>query len=201
MKKKSIQEQYCQNLFSRVRKGYVVKKETKAKMFEFVLSYLKSNDVEHLNFSLISKKTGISRTTIYSYYEHIQELLEDIIADYMIPLEKTIKKHAKNIHDVFSCYENDKKVLEFIFQNRHFFLVEEKMKHNKQMPDFVDDMTRRMTETIVNQTKKEYIEQYYFMGLTNIFTSWKNEGFNYAGLDRCAKAMTFYTYSVLKEKS
>lgn len=176
-----------------------MEKETKSRIFDFVLSYLKRHNKEQLNFSLISKETGISRTTIYSYYNHIQELFEDILDCYVKPFEEKIRIHMENIHDVFSCYESSKKILEHVYRNKSFFLVEDKIKHGISRSYFTDDMKQKMIEKSNDQTKKEYIDRYYFMGLVNIIDSWKKEDLNYDGLDGCAKSMTFYAYSLLKE--
>ncbi len=177
-----------------------MKKETKSKIFDFVLSYLKNHDVEKMNFSLISKATGISRTTIYSCYSHTQELFEDILDFYIMPFETKVKECMKSIHDVYSCYSSYKQILEYVYQNRSFFLIEGKIKLRTTNAGFTDDIKQRLMKKCNNQTKKEFIERYYFMGLADIYDSWKKADFDYNNLDGCARAMTFYAYSLLNEK-
>ena len=177
-----------------------MKKETKSKILDFVLSFLNKHDVEKMNFLLISKATGISRTTIYSCYSHTQELFEDILDFYIMPFEAKVKECMKSIHDVYSCYSSCKQILEYVYRNRSFFLVEGKIKLRTTNAGFTDDIKQRLMKKCNNRTKKEFIEQYYFMGLADIYDSWKKADFDYNNLDGCARAMTFYAYSLLNEK-
>ena len=78
-----------------------MEQKTKEKIYDFGLSYLKNNDTQHLTFSMISKNTGISRTTLYNHYGNIDDILDEIGEYYNHPLEKELLSYPKKTN---GCY-------------------------------------------------------------------------------------------------
>ena len=54
----------------------------RVRLFSFIVDYLLGNNLDSLTFSLISKETGISRTTLYSHYGNIYDILNDLSSFY-----------------------------------------------------------------------------------------------------------------------
>ena len=99
--------------------------------------------------------------------------------------------------DATFLYEGNRKALEYIYRNRSFYLMEDKISRNRNHPEFLISLKQQLTNQEDNQTKRNYIQQFYFKGLIDIFQSWKEEGFTSSKLEHYTRMMTYYSTSLL----
>ena len=140
--------------------------EKKKIIYDFVLDYLKFNCLEKLNFSIISKGTNISRTTLYSYYNGMWELVDEINLFY-------INQMAEIINDFPSTYnsESNKKntiiLLNHIFENKNYYYVASKLQKGNEVLIIKEILKDKRNE---NNKIKE-MDLYKAKFIENFFTS------------------------------
>ena len=150
------------------------------RLFSFVVDYLLGNNLDSLTFSIISKETGISRTTLYSHYGNIYDILNDLSSFYENLLLEELKTSGfEKIKDMNMLSECTSIFLKFVFQHKNYYSALDKI-------CLKSNLLERFKEGFKNQFScyltidgfhaKEYVFTYWWNGFSSVIESWvKNQ--------------------------
>lgn len=151
------------------------KDEVKSFITQSLFLLMKSCTYEKITMLMIAKRAGVSRRTVYRYFENknaiLNEYFNDLINVYKRKLEYNIKENKNVILLSF----------EFIFENSNFFKLAYKnnllLNIYSAIEDIVKEIVSYNNEDLKNWNN-EYLDFYVSFvagGSNKIFDRWLNE--------------------------
>ncbi len=169
-------------------------------IYGFILEYLKENNVDNLSFSLISKNTKISRTTLYSYYSGIWEIIEEINEYYINELGNVIK-NMEPTNSVIPSKQNTIELLKNIYKNKRYYYVADKIQIKNGYKYLKEILLEKKEEFKIKSSsdikQSNYIQEYFGLHVQFMIYKWIKEDFKMSINDQ-ADLIDEYCRLVLK---
>lgn len=166
----------------------------------FILDFLKENNVDDLSFSLISKKTKISRTTLYSHYAGIWEIIDEINEFYINQIVDIINDIKLNI-SVFPTKKNLTTLLSNIYKNKKYYCVANKIQeknHYKYIEEIISKKRKEfLDESLSDEKQIYYIDNCFGISVQYMIGKWIQNNFM-VSIDDEVNVIDTYCKMVLK---
>lgn len=93
--------------------------KTKNRLKNALLELLQGNDISSISVTLLCKRAHVNRNTFYSHYNHVKEILDEILATHEAEIIKAIEESAPtNDHKTLLLH-----VCEYMYANKEFYTL------------------------------------------------------------------------------
>jgi len=160
------------------------KEETKNDFIAAFWQLYEKNRIEKISIAKLCDLSGYNRSTFYSYYDNIYDLLDKSIDYLLIPQQKLLLNigeinailDADELMNLFlNILKTNKKYIEILIKNHHHFILEDKIK------DFIIPLIKQKFDFEQEFDKKiEYIIEYQVSAFFAVIKKWLRNNKDYS---------------------
>ncbi len=169
--------------------------KTKKILFEKLLELLMKQDFDDITVTKLCSAAKVNRSTFYTHYSNIDELLEeffrkimsDLHKEYAKAFERLISKDKEGLVDIFEHILKHQSFYDVLFSNRLPF---------KYMTYFIETYMEFPKKIILKHIKEKIDYELYYSFCSSatmgLIYHWKNTGYAKSPLEMSVQTMKFF---------
>lgn len=174
-----------------MQKNPELTEQTKRNLADAFMDIYAEKDIAKISVKEIAERAGYNRSTFYSYYDNVQDVLDFVVDSLFEQAKKVGEYHTESLganlnseNDIAAQLSPDELFIRFYEENSKALTI---MFHKIRTPVF----TQRLREWIQpecelllkslpesQQIEMEYVLEYHISGLFAVLAKWHKEGKN-----------------------
>ena len=156
----------------------------KEKLIESFFNLLSVKDFNSISISELCKVANVHRSTFYSYFDNLYELLEASKEFALKKFSNQFNIDIVNLNDDLMTFDILTLYLSFIKKNKNlyvaYFTNAEILSSNKSFSSLYENiiLPRALKQGLEDENKLKYITLFFVGGITNIIKQWIDNNFN-----------------------